>query len=45
MLAGVECEHWVELKKLALSYHDLLLHDVPDAVGRITKKLVKKLVG
>jgi hypothetical protein len=41
MLAGVECEHLPEHKKLALSCDDLLLHDVPDYVGRIAKKLVK----
>jgi hypothetical protein len=41
MLAGVECEHLPELKKLALSCDDSLLHDVPKVVGRIAKKLVK----
>jgi hypothetical protein len=41
MLAGVECEHLSELKRLALSFDDSLLHDVPDDVCRIAKKLVK----
>jgi hypothetical protein len=41
MLAGVECGHLPELKKLALSCDDSLLHDVPDDVGQIAKKLVK----
>jgi hypothetical protein len=41
MLAGVECEHLLELKKLTLSCNDSLLHDVPDDVGQIAKKLVK----
>jgi hypothetical protein len=41
MLAGVECGHLPKLKKLALSCDDLLLHDVPDDVGRIVKRLVK----
>jgi hypothetical protein len=33
MLAGVECGHLPELKKLALSCNDSLLHDVRDDVG------------
>jgi hypothetical protein len=41
MLAGVEYGHLLELKKLVLSCDDSLLHDVPDDVGRIAKKLVK----
>jgi hypothetical protein len=41
MLAGVECGHLPELKKLVLSCDDSLLHDVPDDVGRIAKRLVK----
>jgi hypothetical protein len=39
MLVGVECEHLPELKKLALSYNDSLLHDVLDDVGQIAKNL------
>jgi hypothetical protein len=41
MLVGLECEHLLELKKLPLSYDVLLLHDVPNDLGRIAKKLVK----
>jgi hypothetical protein len=41
MLAGVECEHLLELKKLALSCDASILHDVPDDIGRIAKKLVR----
>jgi hypothetical protein len=41
MLVGVECEHLPELKKLALSCNDSLLHDVLDDVSQIAKKLVK----
>jgi hypothetical protein len=41
MLVGVECEHLPELKKLALSCDDSLLHDVPNNVGQIAKKHVK----
>jgi hypothetical protein len=41
MLAGVECEHLPELKKLALSFDASILRDVPDDIGRISKKLVK----
>jgi hypothetical protein len=41
MPAGVECGHLSELKKLALSCDDSLLHDVPDDVGWIAKRLVK----
>jgi hypothetical protein len=41
MLAGVECGHLPELKKMVLSCNDSLLHDVPDNVGRIVKRLVK----
>jgi hypothetical protein len=41
MLVGVECGHLSELKKLALSCNDSLVHDVPDDVGRIAKRLVK----
>jgi hypothetical protein len=41
MLAGVECEHLPELKKLALSCDASILHDVPDDIGRIAKKLMK----
>jgi hypothetical protein len=37
MLAGVECGHLPELKKLALSCDDSLLHDVPDDVDHIVK--------
>jgi hypothetical protein len=37
----VECGHLPELKKMALSCDDSLLHDVPDNVGWIEKKLVK----
>jgi hypothetical protein len=38
---GVECEHFLGLKKMALSCDDSFLHDVPDDVGWIAKKLVK----
>jgi hypothetical protein len=41
MLAGVECEHLPELKKLALSCDALILHDVMNDIGRIAKKLMK----
>jgi hypothetical protein len=41
MLAGVECEQLLELKNLALSCDESLLHDFPDDVGLIAKKLVK----
>jgi hypothetical protein len=41
MLTGVEYGHLPELKKLALSCDDSLLHDVPDHVGHIVKRLVK----
>jgi hypothetical protein len=41
MLARVKCEHLPKLKKLALSCDALLLHDVPNDLGRIVKKLVK----
>jgi hypothetical protein len=41
MLAGVECGHLPELKRLMLSCDDSLLHNVPDDVGCITKRLVK----
>jgi hypothetical protein len=41
MLAGVECGHLPELKKLALSCDGLLIHDVPDDVCQFAKRLVK----
>jgi hypothetical protein len=41
MLAGVECWHLPEHKKLALSCDDSHLHDAPDDVGRTVKRLVK----
>jgi hypothetical protein len=41
MLSGVECGHLPELKKLALSCDDSLLHDIPDDLGKIARKLVK----
>jgi hypothetical protein len=41
MLVGVECEQLLELKNLALSCDESLLHDFPDDVGLIAKKLVK----
>jgi hypothetical protein len=41
MLAGVECEHLLELKKSALSCDASILHDVPDDIGRIAKKLLR----
>jgi hypothetical protein len=37
----VQCGHLPELKKLALSCDDSLLHDVPGDLGRIVKKLMK----
>jgi hypothetical protein len=43
MLAGVECGHLPELKKLVLSCDESLLHNVPDDVGRIAKRLVNNL--
>jgi hypothetical protein len=43
MLARVECEHLSELKKLALSCDASILHDVPDDIGRIAKKLTRNL--
>jgi hypothetical protein len=33
MLIGVDCEHLLGLKKLALSYNASLLQDVPDDLG------------
>jgi hypothetical protein len=39
--AGVDSGHLPELKKLALSCDDSLLHNVPDDVGWIVRKLVK----
>jgi hypothetical protein len=41
VLAGVECEHLPDLKKLTLSYDASILLDVPDDVGRRAKKPVK----
>jgi hypothetical protein len=41
MLAGVDCEHLPELKKLVLSCDASILHDMPDDIGRIAKKLVR----
>jgi hypothetical protein len=41
MLVGVECEHLSELKKLDLSCDALIMHDLPNDIGRITKKLMK----
>jgi hypothetical protein len=41
VLAGVECEHLPDLKKLTLSYDASILLDVPDDIGRIAKKPVK----
>jgi hypothetical protein len=43
MLAGVESGHLPELKKLVLSCDDSFLHNVPDDVGRIVKRLVNYL--
>jgi hypothetical protein len=41
MLVGEGCEHLPELKKFALSCNALILHDVPDDIGRVAKRLVK----
>jgi hypothetical protein len=41
MLAGVECEHLPELKKTTLSCDASLLHDVPDDLGKIARRVVK----
>jgi hypothetical protein len=41
MLAGVDCEHLPELKKLVLSCDASILHDMPNDIGRIAKKLVR----
>jgi hypothetical protein len=41
MVAGVECEHLLELKKWALSCDASILHDVLDDIGRIVKKLMR----
>jgi hypothetical protein len=35
MLAGVECEHLLELKKTVVSCDVSLLYDVPDDLGKI----------
>jgi hypothetical protein len=40
MLLGVECGHLLELKQLALSYDASLLHNVPNDLGKIARKLV-----
>jgi hypothetical protein len=40
ILLGVECGHLLELKKLALSYDASLLHNVPNDLGKIARKLV-----
>jgi hypothetical protein len=40
MLAGVECGHLPELKKSALSCDASLLHDVPDNLGKIVRKVL-----
>jgi hypothetical protein len=37
---GVEYGHLLELKKLALSYDASLLHNVPNDLGKIARKLV-----
>jgi hypothetical protein len=41
MLAIVECEHLPELKKLAMSCDASIMHDLPDDIGRIAKKLMR----
>jgi hypothetical protein len=41
MLAGVECGHLPELRKLTLSCDASLLHNVPADPGRIARILVK----
>jgi hypothetical protein len=41
MLAMVECEHLPELKKLAMSCDASIMHDLPDDIGRIAKKLMR----
>jgi hypothetical protein len=41
MLAGEGCEHLLELKKLALSCHALVLQDIPAEASRIAKTLMK----
>jgi hypothetical protein len=41
MLAVVECEHLLKLKKLALSCDASILHNVSDDIGKIAKKCMK----
>jgi hypothetical protein len=41
MLAEVDCEHLVEFKKLTLSYDALIMHNTPDDIGRIAKKIMR----
>jgi hypothetical protein len=41
MLARVECEHLPELKKTTLSYDASLLHDMPDDLGKIARRVAK----
>jgi hypothetical protein len=41
MLAGEGCEHFMEHKKLALSYDASMLQDFPMEAGRIAKRLMK----
>jgi hypothetical protein len=41
MLAGVECGHLSELKKLALSCDVSVLHNVTDDLSKIARKLVR----
>jgi hypothetical protein len=41
MLEGVECEHLLELKKLALLCDASVLHNVPGELDKIDRKLVK----
>jgi hypothetical protein len=41
MLAGVECGHLSELKKVAISCNTSLLHNVPDDLAKIAGTLVR----
>jgi hypothetical protein len=41
MLAGVECGHLSELRNLAMSCDTLILHDVPDDLAKVARRLVR----
>jgi hypothetical protein len=41
MLAGEKCDHLLELRKLAMCCNDSILHDIPNDLAKIARRLLR----